>query len=226
MTVAYRQLRQSKIITHFNRAKTNLEAACTLLGNLGRTWWIARCLAKLGRKALRNVEEMQDKNATAKADRASGRKKKSRIRTLDPALHAANHPPGEATSNTTNNLSPSSIDGHAPHAPNPPHHLRSNPSPSSSIPLEPQNQTHNHSTSTNFLSPVSVTSMSQDSSSTPSHTNDPWYGQSLIPGVFEDFDNLLGGYVDLAFPTNLWSSGLFEDGTSMDWSGGGGGGGI
>lgn len=68
--------------------------------------------------------------------------------------------------------------------------------------------------------------MSQDSSSTPNHAHDPWYGQSLIPGVFEDFDNLLGGYVDLAFPTNLWSSGLFENGASMDWSGGGGGGEI
>ena len=197
MTVAYRHMRQSKIITHFNRAKANLETTCSLLEKIGRTWWTARGFARLGKRALRNVDEMQDKNANERADSS---RKKSKKRGLD----IMSQPFG------VTNLSPSSGDGQSTQQGN---NLTANPGPSPSFAtdIQPQN---------NFLSPMSGTSISQDSTST--NMNDPWYGQAMIPGVFDDFDNLLGGYVDLAFPTNLWSSSLFEDGSSMDLSASGG----
>ncbi|KAL2833234.1 hypothetical protein BDW59DRAFT_138320 [Aspergillus cavernicola] len=56
MGVSYHQLRSSKIITHFDRAKGSLDACCTLLEELGVCWYSAEAMARLGRKALRQIE--------------------------------------------------------------------------------------------------------------------------------------------------------------------------
>ncbi|KAJ5102851.1 transcriptional regulator family: Fungal Specific TF [Penicillium argentinense] len=56
MGVSYRQLRSSKLITHFDRAKASLEACCTLLENLSLSWYSAEAMARLGRKALHQVD--------------------------------------------------------------------------------------------------------------------------------------------------------------------------
>lgn len=56
MGVSYRQLRSSKLITHFDRAKASLEACCSLLEDLSSQWYSAEAMARLGRKALQQVD--------------------------------------------------------------------------------------------------------------------------------------------------------------------------
>lgn len=56
MGVSYRQLRSSKLITHFNRARASLEACCSLLEDLSSQWYSAEAMARLGRKALQQLD--------------------------------------------------------------------------------------------------------------------------------------------------------------------------
>ncbi|KAL2844311.1 hypothetical protein BJY01DRAFT_215098 [Aspergillus pseudoustus] len=56
MGVSYQQFRNSKLITHFDRAKSSLEACCSLLEELSTFWHSAEAMARLGRKALRQIE--------------------------------------------------------------------------------------------------------------------------------------------------------------------------
>ncbi|KAL3457731.1 hypothetical protein BJX64DRAFT_244307 [Aspergillus heterothallicus] len=56
MGVSYQQFRNSKLITHFDRAKNSLEACCTVLEDLSTSWYSAEAMARLGRKALRQIE--------------------------------------------------------------------------------------------------------------------------------------------------------------------------
>lgn len=56
MGVSYRQLRSSKLITHFDRAKASLEACCTLLEDLSPQWYSAEAMARLGQKALQQID--------------------------------------------------------------------------------------------------------------------------------------------------------------------------
>lgn len=56
MSVSYRQLRSSKLITHFNRAKASLETCCYLLEDLSPRWSSAEAMARLGRKALQHID--------------------------------------------------------------------------------------------------------------------------------------------------------------------------
>lgn len=56
MGVSYRQLRSSKLITHIDRAKASLEACCSLLEDLSPQWYSAEAMARLGRKALQQID--------------------------------------------------------------------------------------------------------------------------------------------------------------------------
>ncbi|OJJ35725.1 hypothetical protein ASPWEDRAFT_51706 [Aspergillus wentii DTO 134E9] len=56
MGVSYQQFRSSKLITHFDRAKASLVACCSLLEGLGVYWYSAEAMARLGRKALHQIE--------------------------------------------------------------------------------------------------------------------------------------------------------------------------
>lgn len=56
MGVSYRQLRSSKLITHSNRAKASLEACCSLLEGMSELWYSAEAMARLGRKALNQMD--------------------------------------------------------------------------------------------------------------------------------------------------------------------------
>lgn len=56
MGVSYRQLRSSKLVTHFDRAKASLEACCSLLEDLNPQWYSAEAMARLGRKALHQID--------------------------------------------------------------------------------------------------------------------------------------------------------------------------
>lgn len=65
MGVSYRQLRSSRLITHFNRAKASLEASCALLEDLSADWYSAEAMARLGRKALLQIDAEQTLEGTA-----------------------------------------------------------------------------------------------------------------------------------------------------------------
>ncbi|KAL4885373.1 hypothetical protein BJY04DRAFT_180790 [Aspergillus karnatakaensis] len=57
MGVSYQQFRSSKLITHLGRARSSLEACCALLEDLGTSWYSAEAMARLGRKALRQIDD-------------------------------------------------------------------------------------------------------------------------------------------------------------------------
>ncbi|THC95496.1 hypothetical protein EYZ11_005011 [Aspergillus tanneri] len=59
MGVSYQQLRSSKLITHFDRAKASLEACCSLLEEVGFYWYSAEAMARLGQKALHQIREVR-----------------------------------------------------------------------------------------------------------------------------------------------------------------------
>lgn len=56
MGVSYRQLRSSKLITHLDRAKASLEACRSVLENLSPYWYSAEAMARLGQKALHQIQ--------------------------------------------------------------------------------------------------------------------------------------------------------------------------
>ncbi|KAF4765606.1 hypothetical protein HAV15_003836 [Penicillium sp. str.  len=56
MGVSYRQLRSSRLITHLDRAKASLEACRSVLENLSPYWYSAEAMARLGQKALRQIQ--------------------------------------------------------------------------------------------------------------------------------------------------------------------------
>lgn len=57
--VSYQQFRSSKLITHFDRAKSSLQDCCSLLEGLAVYWYSAEAMARLGRKALQHMEEVR-----------------------------------------------------------------------------------------------------------------------------------------------------------------------
>lgn len=62
MGVFYRQLRSSKLVTHFDRAKASLEACCALLEDLSPQWYSAEAMARLGQKALHQIDYENQRN--------------------------------------------------------------------------------------------------------------------------------------------------------------------
>lgn len=62
MGVSYRQLRSSKLITLFDRAKASLEACCALLEGLALYWHSAEAMARLGRTALHQLEAARSRD--------------------------------------------------------------------------------------------------------------------------------------------------------------------
>lgn len=63
MGVSYRQLRSSRLITHFDRAKASLEACCSLLEDLSSQWYSAEAMARLGRKALQQIDHEHQRHS-------------------------------------------------------------------------------------------------------------------------------------------------------------------
>ncbi|KAL4998102.1 hypothetical protein BDV10DRAFT_76269 [Aspergillus recurvatus] len=61
MGVSYQELRSSKLITHFNRARASLETCCSILEELV-SWCSAEAMARLGRKALRQIDGLSFEN--------------------------------------------------------------------------------------------------------------------------------------------------------------------
>lgn len=69
MTVAYRQFRQSKLLSHRKRGKEDLKTCCNLLNRLRTSWWSAGAMADLGCAALKKAENQEkcDSNNTKMA---------------------------------------------------------------------------------------------------------------------------------------------------------------
>jgi hypothetical protein len=55
---AYRQFRQSRVPTHRNRARMELQKCCDLLEKMRPTWWSAGRMADLGRAALNKASNI------------------------------------------------------------------------------------------------------------------------------------------------------------------------
>lgn len=68
MGVSYQQLRSSRLTTHFDRAKASLEACCSLLEGIGCRWYSAEAMARLGRKALYQIQEVRSDNLQRNRD--------------------------------------------------------------------------------------------------------------------------------------------------------------
>lgn len=68
MGVSYQQLRASKLITHFDRAKASLEACCSQLEDIGNRWYSAEAMARLGRKALHQSQEVRPEHPQRSRD--------------------------------------------------------------------------------------------------------------------------------------------------------------
>ncbi|KAI2785795.1 hypothetical protein POX_h09555 [Penicillium oxalicum] len=68
--VSYREMRSSRLITHLDRAKASLAASCALLESLSAEWYAAEAMARLGRKALMQIEMGGDGDQDE--DRGSG----------------------------------------------------------------------------------------------------------------------------------------------------------
>ncbi|PYI29406.1 fungal-specific transcription factor [Aspergillus indologenus CBS 114.80] len=61
MGVSYQQFRSSKLITHLDRARAGLEACCVLLERISAYWSTAEAMARLGRKALHQIDVLNPK---------------------------------------------------------------------------------------------------------------------------------------------------------------------
>lgn len=62
MSVAYRQFRQSKLLSHRNRGKEDLKTCCALLNRLRTSWWSAGAMADLGHAALKKAGTQEKGN--------------------------------------------------------------------------------------------------------------------------------------------------------------------
>jgi hypothetical protein len=60
MTVAYRKLRDSQVASSSPALVESLTYRCTILESFKERWWSADAMARLGRKALRNVEALSN----------------------------------------------------------------------------------------------------------------------------------------------------------------------
>lgn len=56
MGVSYQQFRSGKLITHLNRAKADIANCCSLLEELSTHWSSAEAMARLGQKALHQID--------------------------------------------------------------------------------------------------------------------------------------------------------------------------
>ncbi|KAL4987499.1 hypothetical protein BDW68DRAFT_197399 [Aspergillus falconensis] len=77
MGVSYQELRSSNLITHFNRARASLETCCNILEELV-SWCSAEAMARLGRKALRQINGISSENNRLLASVKSGGKSPNR----------------------------------------------------------------------------------------------------------------------------------------------------
>ena len=64
LSVAYKHLRQTGLVTSRIRAAKQLKCCCTLLDALASTWWSAGAMAKLGRRALNEANKPPAVNRT------------------------------------------------------------------------------------------------------------------------------------------------------------------
>ncbi|KAJ5988229.1 transcriptional regulator family: Fungal Specific TF [Penicillium waksmanii] len=201
MGVSYRQLRSSKLITHFNRAKASLEACCSLLEKISPQWYSAEAMARLGRKALHqmdlNPEHRRQPQPQPQPQPQAAEAPLPRLSTVRAApaqeqeqeLELESEPPGLGLPTNTNSaalaLAPGTIDmvsgmpSTAPECEGP---------GALKTPLE------------NVSASASALPLVQDfDAEAPTHG-------------FADIDMLFGEFLDLSLPTNFWDPVFAEEG--------------
>jgi hypothetical protein len=112
MGVSYRQLRSSRLITHLDRAKASLEACCSLLENLSPYWYSAEAMARLGQKALHQIQGQpqvsrdppSQRNKPPKQDNSA-----SQLETIHVAPHDTSVPAKRQRNNSHEMESPPNI---------------------------------------------------------------------------------------------------------------------
>ncbi|RAL07564.1 transcription factor domain-containing protein [Aspergillus homomorphus CBS 101889] len=62
MAVSYQQFRSSQLVTHLDRARAGLKACCVMLETMSAYWSTAEAMARLGRKALCQIEGANPQN--------------------------------------------------------------------------------------------------------------------------------------------------------------------
>lgn len=177
MTVAYRELRYSTLITYVNRAKASLEACCQLLEGFSDRWWAAAAMVKLGRKALLSMKESNRsrKHRKNRPDRVWEGNPEQQRKVTDQSL-----------SHETSNRSGVSLLLEA----------------GQSIAGQPTLAGQTDSEVTVVMEPVSHP-LQATPGSVDSLTDLSPYEEEPQAGTVEDIDALFGGYLDLAFPTSF-----------------------
>ncbi|KAE8390049.1 hypothetical protein BDV23DRAFT_183940 [Aspergillus alliaceus] len=117
MSVSYQQIRSSKLITHFDRAKASLESCCTLLEALGKPWYSAEAMARLGRRALHQVDglDLMHHGSNQDANQPSGSGNvaidpRDAISTLPPPTYQSDDRLSDVPSTTQISLTHGSLD--------------------------------------------------------------------------------------------------------------------
>lgn len=205
MGVSYRQLRSSKLITHFNRAKASLEACCSLLEKISPQWYSAEAMARLGRKALHQMDlnpeqrrqpQPQPQPAEAPLPLPLPRPSTNTARAAsaqeqEQALELESEPPGLALPTNTNStalaLAPGTID-------------MVSGMPSTAPECEGPGP---------LKTPLESASASASASALPSVQD--FDAEAPMQG-FADIDMLFGEFLDLSLPTNFWDPVFAEEG--------------
>ncbi|TKA64331.1 hypothetical protein B0A49_08289 [Cryomyces minteri] len=181
LAVAYRQYRQSRLTSYQERVKEEIEACCELLQSLENIWWSAGVMADLGRGALKKV------NKVSKAGKVPQANSTARVEALKPvastlllatasgkmASYLPDHPDHHQDLVTTD-FDPNGLWG--------PQSLDST-SPSTDV----------------FGVPSQHPTSSERADQSVTNDLTDW----MSPSFFDNFDDFLGSYPTLAFPTSV-----------------------
>jgi len=202
MGVSYRQLRSSKLITHSNRAKASLEACCSLLEKMSPQWYSAEAMARLGRRALHQIEHGEHQPQPQSQSQSQSQSQNQHHHSRQPA--ELSQP--QTTSRVAPDLGPvpssfalpanTNAASFAPETIN----LESGmPSAAPGPELEPEPET---------VAEAEAEAQISLDESLPIHAFEgPTHG-------FADIDMLFGEFLDLSLPTNFWDPVFAEEETS------------
>lgn len=192
MGVSYRQLRSSRLITHFDRARTSLEACCVLLEGMGGEWFSAEAMARLGRRALGQIGGEREHDT----EHGHGHERRG-----IPESESSPGLVGDSSAAVVDGSSGSLEAGH-----------------NSTVPMISEVEGRMESSSrapvemgsTLASVPVPPVPTSVESEATGMGDLD----SSTMMHGFADIDTLFGEFLDISLPTNFWDPIFVEDDVS------------
>jgi hypothetical protein len=181
MSVAYRQLRQSRLAMHRKRARTDFETSCTLLKELGMLFWSAEAVARLGQRTLQEVDR-----ATSKAENRHRKRSRNHSHPSQTGLPTES-PLNGAEERNTQKLRRIDI-----------------PEGSSDTQTEQARLVSAHETDSRYQTNSDNSLFSPVPTSSVAGTSDMnIFSQWGATFNFEDMDAIFGGQLDLSFPTHF-----------------------